>query len=823
LVQPVELIKLLLLFFLSAFFAERWEFLRQLRQAPGTLPGILRGLKIPALRYAAPLIIAVALAIGFFFLERDLGPALVMTLLFIILYAVARSRVAGGLAACGVLVAAIAAGSSLNVPRTVSARLSMWLSPWDNYIRSGGDHVAQSLWSFSTGGFLGTGLGLGEPGSVPAAHTDLILAAIGEELGFLGFICVVAVYALFVYRALRVSLQSRGAYSLFLGFSAALLIALQAAFIAAGILGIVPLSGVVTPFVNYGKSSTIVNFVLLGILASVSRDAVSPEPSAFFRKQISWVTGLLAAAGVLVILQAARVQVFQADSFLGRGALIMQGDGHRRYTYNPRILEAARTIQRGTIYDRNGIPLATSSTSLLRSFRAQYEPMGIDVEAVVKQGEGRLYPFEALTFHLLGDLRTRLNWGASNSSYIERDWNTTLQGYDDHAMAVNVEDRPGGPKHLTLRRDYRELVPLVRYRHRPENMEVQEILNRDRDVHLSVDARLQARLSSILEKYIRASRTRAGAAVVIDPSTGDLLTSVSYPWSEIAKAQRKVLAGSDDVLEDKDLGRNLIDRGRYGLYPPGSSFKLVTSIAALGSVPDAETARFECKRLPDGRVGNYVRGWGRPIRDDVLDKQPHGSVDITKGLIVSCNAYFAQLGTLQVGPQALLHAADLFGIRVASPNTVSQLKDALPQASYGQGQVVASPLQMARVAGSIGNQGRVVPGRLVAGETVAAPKTCLTPDQAAELSQWMRRVVTEGTGREAGRAVVPIAGKTGTAELRNQPAHAWFVGFAPYGSNTKKIAFAVLIENGRYGGRAAAPAAAEIANAAAELGVISRE
>jgi len=348
-------------------------------------------------------------------------------------------------------------------------------------------------------------------------------------------------------------------------------------------------------------------------------------------------------------------------------------------------------------------------------------------------------------------------------------------------------------------------------------------LNRDRDVHLSVDARLQARLSSILEKYIRASRTRAGAAVVIDPSTGDLLTSVSYPWSEIAKAQRKVLAGSDDVLEDKDLGRNLIDRGRYGLYPPGSSFKLVTSIAALGSVPDAETARFECKRLPDGRVGNYVRGWGRPIRDDVLDKQPHGSVDITKGLIVSCNAYFAQLGTLQVGPQALLHAADLFGIRVASPNTVSQLKDALPQASYGQGQVVASPLQMARVAGSIGNQGRVVPGRLVAGETVAAPKTCLTPDQAAELSQWMRRVVTEGTGREAGRAVVPIAGKTGTAELRNQPAHAWFVGFAPYGSNTKKIAFAVLIENGRYGGRAAAPAAAEIANAAAELGVISRE
>ena len=699
----------------------------------------------------------------------------------------------------------------------------MWLSPWDNYIRSGGDHVAQSLWSFSTGGFFGTGLGLGEPGSVPAAHTDLILAAIGEELGFIGLICVVAAYALFVYRALRISLRSSGVYSLFLVLSATLLIALQAAFIAAGILGIVPLSGVVTPFVNYGKSSTIVNFVLLGILASVSRDAVNSEPSPPFRKQISWVTGLLAAAGVLVILQAARVQVFQADSFLGRGALIMQGDGHRRYAYNPRILEAARTIQRGTIYDRNGIPLATSSASLLRSFRTQYEPMHIDIEEAVRKGAGRLYPFEALTFHLLGDLRTRLNWGAPNSSYIERDWNTILQGYDDRAVTVEVPDRPGGPKHLTLRRDYRELVPLVRYRYRPDKKEVQEILNRNRDLHLSIDVRLQARLSSILEKYIRASGTHAGAAVVLDPSTGDLLSSVTYPWSEIAKAQRKILAGSDDILENKDLERNLLDRSRYGLYPPGSSFKLVTSIAALGSVPDAEAVRYECKRLPDGRTGNYVRGWGKPIRDDVLDKQPHGSVDMAKGLIVSCNAYFAQLGTLQVGPQALLHAADLFGIRVASPNTVSQLKDALPQASYGQGQVVASPLQMARVAGSIGSQGRVFPGRLVVGEPVAAPKICLTPDKAAELSQWMRRVVTEGTGREAGRAAVPIAGKTGTAELRNRPAHAWFVGFAPYGSKSRKVAFAVLIENGRYGGRAAAPAAAEIANAAAELGLISKE
>jgi len=175
------------------------------------------------------------------------------------------------------------------------------------------------------------------------------------------------------------------------------------------------------------------------------------------------------------------------------------------------------------------------------------------------------------------------------------------------------------------------------------------------------------------------------------------------------------------------------------------------------------------------------------------------------------------------GAEGLLRAADVFGIRVASPNTTAQLKDALPQASYGQGQVVVSPLQMARVAGAIANQGRVVPNRVMIGEATALSKSCLSADKAAMLAQYLRRAVTEGTGRAALKAAIPVAGKTGTAELRDKPAHAWFVGFAPYGARARKIAFAVLIENGRYGGRVAAPAAADIADAAAELGLIRGE
>jgi cell division protein FtsI/penicillin-binding protein 2/cell division protein FtsW (lipid II flippase) len=818
--QPVEFIKLLILFFLAGYFADRWEFLRELRQAPGSLPGFLHRIQIPKFRYALPLVVAVAAAVAFFFLEKDMGPALVMSLLFLILYATARSRATGALVSCASLIAAIWIGYELKVPRTVAARLSMWLSPWDNYVRSGGDHLAQSLWGFSTGGLFGTGLGLGSPASVPAAHTDLILAAIGEELGFIGLMCVWAAYAVLVHRALRISLRSSGIYSMFLGLSAALLIALQAGFISAGILGIVPLSGVVTPFVNYGKSSAISGFLILGILASLSRNSQDAVQNDRFRKPVGHIGVLLAALGILIVGQAARIQIFQSDTFLGRGALVAQADGHRRYVYNPRILEAANSIPRGSIFDRNGLPLAASSASLLESYRAQYHQANVDLDQAIKSGKRRFYPFGALMFHLLGDLRTRLNWGAPNSTYVERDSNVTLQGYDDHAMVVRVQDEPGGPDRRVFRRDYREIVPLVRYRYWPDRKQVQEILNRNRDILLSIDARLQARVAAILEKHILASKTHAGAAVVIDPVSGDVLASVSYPFVDFAKAA--MTAESDEIPENSQLSESLLDRPRYGLYPPGSSFKLVTAIAAMQSQSKDAGAVYECKRLPDGRIGNYVRGWGKPIRDDVMDKTPHGKVDLAGGLIHSCNAFFAQLGTYVVGSERLLQTAEGFGIRVASPNTAAQLEDALPQASYGQGQVVASPIQMAGVAGAIANQGQVMPARIMIEETIQAAKPCLPANRASELAQYMRRVVTEGTGREAGTAQVAIAGKTGTAEIRNKPAHAWFVGFAPYGAGAKKIAFAVLIENGRYGGRTAAPVAAELANAAAELGLLRR-
>ena len=149
----------------------------------------------------------------------------------------------------------------------------------------------------------------------------------------------------------------------------------------------------------------------------------------------------------------------------------------------------------------------------------------------------------------------------------------------------------------------------------------------------------------------------------------------------------------------------MLDRARYGLYPPGSTFKLVTASAALRERDELVTTPFICSRLPDGRVGARIPGWGRPIRDDVLESHPHGSINLHDGLVRSCNAYFAQLA-VKLGPEALLAAAAELGIPLTQARDVRARVDAtLPQIGYGQGDVVATPLRMARVAAAIASEG----------------------------------------------------------------------------------------------------------------------
>ena len=807
--QPIEAIRILLALFLAGYFSRQWELLRAVRSNQIGTVAVPSWVNLPHARYALPVVVGVAAALALFFGQRDLGPALMLAIVFLVVYAVARGTIGMALAGSLLLAMGFYAGYQLGISATLVDRVRMWQAPWDNVAR-GGDQIAQALWAMSTGARFGAGPGLGDTRYLPAGHTDLILASLSEELGFAGLVAVALVYAALVARAVNTARKASTDYGFFLALTLALFLAVPVLLMMSGTLGIVPLTGVVTPFLSFGGSAMVANFAALGLLSSIRSDSVTRADLTAFRMPVRWLSGALAAAALLLLTIAGLTVVRHADDLFARPHLGLQADGMRRFQYNPRLLDLVRQIPRGSIVDRNGLALATDDVELARKAAPVYAKLGIPVDGSCASRGARCYPLEGRAFHLLGDARTRRNWGASNTSFVERDSESALRGFDDHQTIVTVRDA-GGAETTALRRDYRDLVAVFRHRFDPDFPAVKAAMNPHRELQLTIDARLQARVAAIVASYARRSANGRAAAVVIEPTTGDLLASVSYPWP---------MDGTREEGSASEEGDNqaLLDRARYGLYPPGSTFKLLTAAAALRRDESSAAQTFTCSRLSDNRVGVKMPGFTRPIRDDVLDSQPHGTINMHRALVVSCNAYFAQLA-VRLGPQALLAVAQPAEISLARNNSVTRIRDTLPQVGYGQGEVVASPLRMAAIAAAIAADGNLREVRVRASEAKPALHPFLPPDIARTLGSYMRDVVLDGTGRSVKAMAVPIAGKTGTAEISNAPSHAWFVGFAPYGAATRRVAVAVILENAGYGGQAAAPAAGEIVAAAAALGL----
>ena len=775
--QPVELIKILLVLFLAGYFTRNWERLRDLREKR-LAPRLFRLFDVPRLEHVTPVMVAVAIAIFMFFVLKDLGPALVTFFVFLVMFAAARGKPGLAIAGLVMMVASVAVGYRIGQPHTVVQRIDMWLAPWDNDVH-GGDQLAHALWAFSTGGPTGSGPGWGDPEMIPAGNTDLVLPAIGEEWGFAGVAAVFLLLGFLVSRALRVAVRASTHFGFFLGVGLASLIAFEMLLITSGVLGALPLSGVVSPFLSSGNTAMLANFLVFALIVSISAHGVR-VPELPHRTRA--LQAVLACAALALLTFAARYQVLHDRDYLARDAHSFEEDGVKRPQHNPRLNSIAHEIPRGTIYDRNGIPVATSNWKELEQHRADYDRLGISLDQAASRFDNRHYPFGAATAHLVGDLRTGENFHATNASLVEHDSNLKLQGFQ-----------------------YTELASLVRYRHRPGNPGIAAVLARDRNIHLTLDIRLQLRAKEILER-----QTHRGALVVMDAASGGVLALVSTP-SPDPPGLRTTPPAPDDLL----------DRARYGQYPPGSTFKLVTAIAALRTDPGLRRRTYQCHTLPDGRCGNTIPGWNRAIKDDIGD-HAHGTLDMERAIAVSCNAYFAQLGVHDVGSKALAETAAQLGI---STGDMRELKKALPFAAYGQGPVLISPFKMARVAAAIAAGGRMPEGRWIADSSNSrddVPLEVLPATQAAFLAGAMRRVVTEGTARHvmAGEQI-GLAGKTGTAQLDEGQPHAWFTGFAPYdGDAAHRIAFAVLVEHGGYGGRVAAPVAREVMEAAKQLGLL---
>lgn len=249
--QPAELIKILLVFFLASYYSKKDRIF-------GTL-GLI------AIIYAFIL---------FLFLQRDLGTAMIFYFVFmVIFYIFEESRKWIGFNIAG---AALLGAFAFFAVNHVHMRVIVWMNPW-KFIDTGGYQITQSLFAIASGGFFGTGIGLGHPEYIPEVHTDFIFSAICEEMGIFGGIGVIFLFMILVYRGYKISLYQNDLFLKIAAIGISTLLGFQSFIIIGGSAGMIPLTGVTLPFVSYGGSSLIISFACLGILQAASEQSKQIE------------------------------------------------------------------------------------------------------------------------------------------------------------------------------------------------------------------------------------------------------------------------------------------------------------------------------------------------------------------------------------------------------------------------------------------------------------------------------------------------------------------------------------------------------------------
>jgi cell division protein FtsW (lipid II flippase) len=265
--QPVEIAKLLFVIFFASYIASNKEMLSTGTKRIGRL-------LLPDPRSFAPVLLAWAGAMGVMGLEDDIGFALMFFVVFISMLWTATGRKWQLGAGALLFLLGMYAGDKL-FPQ-VGERITAWLHPW-KYPNSIGYQPVQSLIALGTGNISGTGLGLGHPNYIPVANADFIFSVIGEEFGIFGTVAILTAFILILGSGLRIAIASKSDFSKLLSLGMVSMLCFQALFIMGGIVQLLPLTGITLPFVSYGGSSLVANYVLIAIILRVSSETNDPD------------------------------------------------------------------------------------------------------------------------------------------------------------------------------------------------------------------------------------------------------------------------------------------------------------------------------------------------------------------------------------------------------------------------------------------------------------------------------------------------------------------------------------------------------------------
>jgi peptidoglycan glycosyltransferase len=439
---------------------------------------------------------------------------------------------------------------------------------------------------------------------------------------------------------------------------------------------------------------------------------------------------------------------------------------------NPRLVFRELTVDRGTNATADGAVLARN-----REVRQNGRTLFF-----------RTYPQDGLAAQWVGYSSI-----AASRAGLEEEWNDYLTGAD-RDLASGLEDLLDKARGRTIRGD--NLI-----------------------LHLSAKAQREA-LTALRESGLR------GAVVALEPTTGAVLVMASSPTFDPNAVDRNLQKAFSAP------GAPALNRGTQGLYPPGSTFKVVTAAIALDAGKVTPETRFpgpDCIKTNGPELCNF-RG------------ETPGPHDFRFGLVHSINTTFAQVGK-ELGKDALVEGMERFGFgskipmdypsdQIAASGLYRRAGRLLPAAApidvertaIGQERLLATPLQMCLVAAAVANGGKLVEPlpvkevRSPDGKLVERPEPhvlgqAMTPSTAGTLADFMTQVVDDGTGTAATLPGISVAGKTGTAETgRGTLNDAWFIGFAP--AAEPRAAIAVILEDtDATGGQAAAPIAARVLQA----------
>ncbi len=267
--QPSEFARIALVVFFASYLADT-------RDLWAATSRSFMGVQLPALKYFGPVALVWAASLGLLVFEKDLGSSLLFFAVPLLMLYAATGRMAYVI--LGTLLFAVGSYATYLIFPHVQTRVSAWLDPWSDPDDTG-FQITQSIFNIADGGITGAGLGEGFSQTIPEVQTDFIFSTIASELGLLGATALILAFLIFVYRGMKIALLAQDDGSKLLAFGLTAMFALQTLIIVGGVTKAIPLTGITLPFVSYGGSSVVGNFILTGLLLVVSENAGKQQPA----------------------------------------------------------------------------------------------------------------------------------------------------------------------------------------------------------------------------------------------------------------------------------------------------------------------------------------------------------------------------------------------------------------------------------------------------------------------------------------------------------------------------------------------------------------